>query len=73
MDAGKLAVRKFGKRLRQVRESKRISQMHLADEIGVTATYVGRIERGERSPALPTIARLAKALGTTVADLCRDI
>lgn len=73
MEIGKLAVRKFGKRVREVRLSRGLSQMALADILSVTTTYVGRIERGERSPALPTIARLAKALSTTVCDLCRDI
>jgi transcriptional regulator with XRE-family HTH domain len=47
--------------------------MHLADLLGVTPTYIGRIERGERSPSLPTMAKLAKALSTTVANLCQDI
>jgi transcriptional regulator with XRE-family HTH domain len=73
MEIGKLAVRKFGKRLREIRQDKGISQMELGDRINVTATYIGRIERGERSPSLPTIARLAHALSVSVADLCQEI
>ena len=73
MEIGKLAVRRFGKRVREVRQAKGLSQMALADLLQVTTTYIGRIERGERSPSLPTVARLAKVLGTSVSDLCRDI
>ncbi len=73
MDVGRLAARKFGKRVRYVRDAKGWSQMHLADLLGVTPTYIGRIESGERSPSLPTMAKLAKALSTTVANLCQDI
>ncbi len=73
MEIGKLAVRKFGKRLREVRQHMGISQMELGDRIKVTATYIGRIERGERSPSLPTIARIAQALSVSVAELCQDI
>jgi len=73
MEVGKLAVRKFGKRVREARQAKGLSQMALADLLGVTTTYIGRIERGERSPSLPTIARLAKTLETSVSELCREI
>lgn len=73
MEVGKLAVRKFGKRVREVRQERGLSQMALADLLQVTTTYIGRIERGERSPSLPTIARLAKALETSVSELCREI
>lgn len=72
MDVGKLAVRKFGKRVREARLSKGWSQLQLADELGVTPTYIGRIERAERSPSLPMIARIANVLDTSVAELCRD-
>lgn len=73
METGKLAVRRFGKRLREVRTAQGLSQMELAELLSVTATYIGRLERGERSPSLSTIARLAKALGVSVSEMCEGI
>ena len=32
--------------------------------------YLGRIERGERNPALVNIGKIAAALGVSVAELC---
>jgi transcriptional regulator with XRE-family HTH domain len=59
----------FGKRVRELRHNLGISQEELAHRAGLHWTYVGGIERGERNPALVNIGRLARALGTSLADL----
>lgn len=46
-----------------------MSHEHLAVKAGLSGATVGRIERDEFSPRLDTIEALAKALGTTVAEL----
>ncbi|MGB3945974.1 MAG: helix-turn-helix transcriptional regulator [Candidatus Saccharimonadales bacterium] len=54
----------FGKRVRELRKAKKLSQSQLADKVGVDRSYIGLLERGERNPSLEVIADIAKALGT---------
>ena len=59
----------FASRLREVRRSRGMTQAELAYKAHVTPTYVGRLESGAAAPGIDLVERLAKALGTTVADL----
>ena len=61
--------KKFGKRVRELRRAKSLSQEELAFRAGVHRTYLGGIERGERNPALENIEAIAKALGISLSDL----
>ena len=60
---------RFGRRIRELRHERGISQEELAHRAGLHPTYVGGIERGERNPSLMNIGRLAAALGVSLADL----
>jgi transcriptional regulator with XRE-family HTH domain len=60
---------RFGKRLRQVRQKKGISQEKLAELAGLHRTYVSSVERGERNISLLNIEKLAQALGVRMSDL----
>jgi ribosome-binding protein aMBF1 (putative translation factor) len=53
----------FGRRLRQVRLARRMSQEKLADRASLDRSYVGSVERGERNISLENICKLAAALG----------
>ena len=59
----------FGKRVRELRKARGFSQEELAHRAGMHYTYVGGIERGERTPALINIGALAAALGVPLAEL----
>jgi len=59
----------FGRRVRNLRESRGWSQEDFGFKIGIHRTYIGGIERGERNPTLTTIHKIAKALGVPAADL----
>ena len=61
--------RRFGRRVRELRLGKSLSQEKLAFEAGVHRTYLGGIERGERNPTLKNIALIARALGVSLAEL----
>ena len=65
----KTIQKKFGKRVRELRRAKSLSQEELAFRAGVHRTYLGGIERGERNPALENIEAIAKALGISLSDL----
>lgn len=61
--------KKFGERLRALRNKKGYSQEELAFKAKLDRTYVGGIERGERNPSLKNIEILAKALGVPITEL----
>jgi transcriptional regulator with XRE-family HTH domain len=52
----------FGKRIRDLRIARGLSQEVLADMSGFHRTYIGSVERGERNVTLTTIAVLARTL-----------
>lgn len=63
---------RFGKKLREVRTRKGISQEKLAELAGLHRTYVSSVERGERNISLVNIDSLARALGVTMAEVMPD-
>jgi len=54
---------RFASNVRRLREKKKLSQKALADKVGISVSYVSMLERGQRSPPLETIEKMAKALG----------
>jgi len=71
MEAGDTSILEtFGARLRTVRGRAGISQEALAERAELDRTYISLLERGKRNPSLVCIARLAIALGVSVAELC---
>lgn len=52
----------FGKRLRELRRKKEMSQDGLGRETNIHPTSIARLERGDREPQLSTILKLAKGL-----------
>lgn len=61
--------KQVGLRLKALREEKGISQEALAGLCNLHRTYIGLIERGERSLSLPTIEVIARALNVPPARL----
>lgn len=64
---------RFGKLVRRLREENGLSQEDFAFRVGLHQTYVSSVERGERNVTIGTADRIAKALGTTLADLFREL
>ncbi len=62
----------LGGAIRRIRLSKGISQEKLALLAEVDRSYVGRVERGDNNVAILTLARLAHALETTIAELMQE-
>ncbi|MFZ5366504.1 MAG: helix-turn-helix domain-containing protein [Patescibacteria group bacterium] len=62
-------LKRFGKRIKQLRKKGKISQEGLAFSAGVHRTYMGRIERGESNPPIYTVYKIAKALKIKSSEL----
>lgn len=58
----KSEVIQFGKKLREVRLKKKLSQGDVARALGVHRSYISGLERGRRNPSLLTVKKIAKAL-----------
>lgn len=64
--------KKLGKRIREERLRLNLTQAQLAEAIDISDTYMGAIERGERSLTLDTLVRLVNRLGVTVDYMLSD-
>jgi transcriptional regulator with XRE-family HTH domain len=62
---------KIGKRTRELRLKKDMSQGDLAKILGVHPTYISSIERGVRNMSIKNVARLARALGVPIENLIK--
>lgn len=63
----------IGKRIRTCREEKGWSQETFAEKIGLSVTYTGMIERGEKVPKLETFIRIANSLEVSADLLLADV
>jgi transcriptional regulator with XRE-family HTH domain len=55
--------------LRRIRHDKKMTQEELADLAGLSARYVGAIERADKSASVTVLGRIAEALGVEAAVL----
>jgi transcriptional regulator with XRE-family HTH domain len=62
-------VTRFAGNVRKLRSKKKLSQKTLADKVGISVSYVSMLERGQRSPPLDMLEKVAKALGVTPVSL----
>jgi transcriptional regulator with XRE-family HTH domain len=61
-----------GKRVREIRNERSLSQDALAKRADVARTTVARLEAGEVSPTVSMLEKLANALGVEPEELIRD-
>jgi len=63
----------FGKVLRELRESNKLTQEKLAEYCELDRTYISLLERGLRQPTITTIFKLAKALNISASQLIEKV
>ena len=59
----------FAKIVEKRRKAKGFSKARLAERAGLHQTYIGLLERGERSPNLDTAHAIAEALGVSLTKM----
>lgn len=60
-----------GKRIAELRKRKGLSQLQLAQRLGVTSVTVSRYELGRRQLTTATLDRIAEALNVSIAELVK--
>lgn len=58
--------------LRRLRHAENVTQEELADRAGLSARYVGSVERGAVSCSVSVLGHLANALGVDACELIRS-
>ena len=58
-----------GKRIREVRMARQVSQLALAESADLSAAYISRIERARKKTSLESLVKIANVLGVTVDEL----
>ena len=59
----------LGKNIKFFRFRRQLSQIDLAEEAGISVTFLSNIERGNNFPQARTLCNLAEALGVQVWEL----
>ena len=62
---------KFGKRIRQLRQSLNMSQEELAFKAGIGPAHLGQIERAEKKPTLETIGKIGGSIEYSIESVVR--
>jgi transcriptional regulator with XRE-family HTH domain len=63
----------FGRRVRELRKNRNLSQERLAEKAGLDRSFMSGIERGVENPTLYTIQAVAEGLGLTVGELMKGL
>lgn len=66
----KLAL--LGKRIREIRIQKEMTQSEIAERSGVASNYIAMLERGERNPTYLTLLKIADGFGMNICELVKD-
>ncbi|MES2675494.1 MAG: helix-turn-helix transcriptional regulator [Pseudomonadota bacterium] len=61
--------KQFGKRMKTLRTSAKMTQEQLANDVGVTIESISNIERGIHGPSFDTLEKIAEVLKIPVQDL----
>lgn len=62
----------IGERLRQLRETKKLSQGDIEKRTGLLRCYISRVENGHTVPAIETLEKLARAMEVPLYQLFYD-
>ena len=61
-----------GKNIKALRKQKKITLKELADRIGLTKSYLSKIERSKKTPPYSTVSKIAMALEVEVSYLLSE-
>ncbi len=59
----------LGRKIKEIREEKRLTLKQVAERAHVTASFISQLERGKANPSLSTLKDIADLFGTTIGAL----
>ncbi len=68
-----MITERFGKRVRELRTLRQLSQEKFALQIGMDRTYLASVERGKRNISLENISKIADGFGISLEELFKDL
>lgn len=69
MDKRSNIKEKIGKRIAELRKEAGLTQEQLAVKTNLDRTFIGYIEKGNRSPSVETSNKIARALGVKIDEI----
>ena len=63
----------IGKNIRKYRLAKKLRQEDLAEKAGLSANYIGMVERGEKIPSLETFITILNALDVSAGMVLAEV
>lgn len=63
----------IGELFKQIREQKGLSLRELSEKSGLSASFIGQVERNETSPSMRSVMSMAQALGIKLTELFSTI
>lgn len=63
----------IGKNIRKYRQQKKLRQEDLAERTGLSTTYIGMVERGEKIPSLETFISILNTLEASADVILADV
>lgn len=65
-------AKRLGIKIRYYRKAKKMTQEKLAEACGFHPTYIGQLERGEKTASVETLYRLSHGLKVSMSELLDD-
>ena len=70
---GEVQYNSIGTNIRKFRTEKKLRQEDLAERAGLSANYIGMVERGEKIPSLESFISIVNALGVSADMVLHDV
>ena len=64
---------RFGRRFRQLRQERAMTQVEVAVHFGIDRTFLSDVERGRKGVGLPTLEVMALGFGLSLSELLRGV
>ncbi len=61
--------KRLGEKIKKERLINKLTQAKLAEKVGISPTFLGQTERGEKIPSLETVVNIAVTLNVTIDGL----
>lgn len=62
-------LERLGRKLKNARLNKNLTQEELAEKVGIHPTYVGKLESGKNNPSVMLVYKISRALKIELKEL----